>query len=321
MNSAFKYIGIFILFIWAPFAFSGGPQESREVVVTFDDLPFISTGSSDIAALREKTTRLLKTITAHKIPAIGFVNSSKLFPNHRRDNGQVELLRMWLEAGLELGNHTYSHKSLHKTPFPIFREDVIKGEKIVKQMVEKDGGKYRYFRHPYLHTGLTPEIKQTVESFLWDRGYTVAPVTIDNSDWIFSRAYDKAAGRGDRALMKRISDSFISYMDRKFQYYEKQSMELFGYQIKHVLLLHANTLNTDNLDRLARMLKNRGYTFVTLERALKDKAYRSPDSYTGRGGITWLHRWAITMGKKGAFFRGEPTTPAFVMKEAGVKSE
>ncbi len=321
MNKILKCTGIFLLLIWAPFSFSGSPHEIREVAVTFDDLPFIPAGNSAIVSLRKKTTRLLKTITTHKIPAVGFVNTSKLFPGGRRDNGQVELLRMWLEAGLELGNHTHSHKSLHKTPLPVFREDVITGEQIVKEMVEKSGGKYRYFRHPYLHTGLTLEIKKAFESFLSDRGYTVAPVTIDNSDWIFSRAYDNAAGRGDKALMKRISDAFIPYMEQKFEYFEKQSLELFGYQIRHVLLLHANTLNTDNLDRLAGMLKNRGYRFVTLERVLKDNAYGAPDSYTGRGGITWLHRWALTMGKKGAFFRGEPTTPGFVMKEAGVKSE
>jgi hypothetical protein len=172
-----------------------------------------------------------------------------------------------------------------------------------------------------LQTGRTLEIKQAFETFLSDRDYHIAPVTIDNSDWIFSRAYDKAAARNDMQLLKRISDAFIPYMEQKFEYFEKESVELFGRRVKHVLLLHANAMNADNLPRLVQMLKNRGYAFISLEQALTDKAYQSPDTYTGPGGITWLHRWAITMGKKGAFFRGEPVTPDFVLKEAGIESE
>jgi peptidoglycan/xylan/chitin deacetylase (PgdA/CDA1 family) len=335
MNTKTKHIVIFQLFLLLTIhsniksfcGVQGGffqkePLEnSKEVAVTFDDLPFISTEAAGIDTQKEKMNRLIQCLTSNKIPAVGFVNTKKLFNDDRRDDKQVEFLRMWLDAGLELGNHTYSHKSLHKIPLQLYREDVIKGETIIKEMVEKRGKKLRYFRHPYLHAGRTLEIKQAFEKFLSDRGYQVAPVTIDNSDWIFSRAYDKAAARGDTQLMKRISDAFIPYMDQKFEYFEKQSVELFGCRVKHVLLLHANAMNADNLPRLVQMLKNRGYTFISLEQALTDKAYRSPDTYTGPGGITWLHRWAITMGKKGAFFRGEPATPDFVMKEAGVESE
>lgn len=68
-------------------------------------------------------------------------------------------------------------------------------------------------------------------------------------------------------------------------------------------------------------VKKRGYQFISLDEALKDKAYTSPDTYAGPGGITWVHRWAVTAGKDDDFFRGEPRTPAFVMKEAGVTAE
>ncbi|MCP5104888.1 MAG: polysaccharide deacetylase family protein [bacterium] len=293
----------------------------RRVAFTIDDLPFVAPADSDMGTLKKKTALLLKKLTSNNIPAVGFVNAGKLFPNSRRDERQVELLRMWLDAGLEIGNHTYSHNSLNKNPLSTFREDVIKGETIIKELLEKKGMKLRYFRHPYLHTGRTLEIKAAAEAFLSKRRYTIAPVTIDNADWIFSRAYDKAAARKDKALMKQIADAFIPYMEQKFAYFEKQSVQLFGYQANHILLLHANTLNADNLGRLVRMLKKRGYTFITLEQALTDKVYRSPDTFTGAGGITWLHRWAITMGKKGSFFSGEPRAPEFVKKEAGVTSE
>lgn len=88
-----------------------------------------------------------------------------------------------------------------------------------------------------------------------------------------------------------------------------------------MLLLHANALNADHFDGLASMMRRRGYRFVSLERALEDPAYGSEDRYAGKGGITWLHRWALTRGVEPEFFDGEPRTPPFVLDEAGVESE
>jgi hypothetical protein len=79
-----------------------------------------------------------------------------------------------------------------------------------------------------------------------------------------------------------------------------------------VLLLHANNLNAEHFSRLARMFRGRGYAFVPLEQALADSAYASQDTYTGPAGITWLHRWALTAGKRGAIFAGEPEVPDWV---------
>ena len=39
-----------------------------------------------------------------------------------------------------------------------------------------------------------------------------------------------------------------------------------------------------------------------------------PDSYAGPGGITWLHRWALTQGKRGSIFAGEPEVPDWIQK-------
>lgn len=296
-------------------------QPRREVAVTFDDLPVISVTRHDIALYREITSKLLAIITANRIPAIGFVNENKLYENGKLNDERVALLRRWLDAKLELGNHTFSHPDLHTTPLDAFQSDVIRGEAVTSKLLEAKGMRLRYFRHPFLHTGAELETKRSFEEFLTKRGYRVAPVTIDNSDWIFAAAYAKAAERGDKEMMRRVAAAYIPYMESTFDYYEKQSVALFGYEMKQVLLLHANALNADHFGELVEMMKRRGYKFVTLDEALTDKAYAAPDAYVGRSGITWLHRWALTAGKRGAFFVGEPLTPEFVMKEAGVSAE
>jgi peptidoglycan/xylan/chitin deacetylase (PgdA/CDA1 family) len=296
-------------------------QVVREVAVTFDDLPFISPVPIDDARRRELTRELLNAVTAARIPAIGFVNERQLHPEGVRSESRVAVLKLWTDAGLELGNHTYAHPNLHTTPLAEFQQNVIRGETVTRELLRTRGKQLRYFRHPFLHTGRDLKTKTDFESFLRSRNYTIAPVTIDNSDWIFAKAYGLAKGRGDRALAERIAQSFIPYMEDYFAYYEQQSVQLFNREIKHVLLLHANELNADTFPALAAMMQKRGYRFITLERALTDAAYRSPDTFTGVGGISWIHRWALTAGKGTDFFRGEPRTPEFVMREADMKVE
>lgn len=296
------------------------PNARRAVAVTFDDLP-VNSLRHDLASQATITRKLLHAIKSNQVPAIGFVNENKLLTNGQRDAGRVAFLRMWLDANLELGNHTFSHPDLHRTPLDTFKQDVIRGEEVTSMLLKARGRTLRYFRHPFLHAGNTIETKRSFEKFLSERGYLIAPVTIDNSEWIFAGAYEKALVRGDKQMARRIAEAYIPYMEKKFAYFEQQSMALFGYEMKQILLLHANALNADYFDKLARMIKKRGYEFVSLDEALTDKAYTSPDTYAGPGGITWIHRWAISAGKGGDFFRGEPLTPAFVMKEARVNAE
>ena len=291
----------------------------RQVCVTFDDLPVV--GTRDLAAQQDITKRLLHSITSNKVPAIGFVNENKLLDGGVEDERRVTLLQEWLNAGLDLGNHSFSHPDLHSTPLEAFEADVIRGEATTRRLLNRRGKTLRYFRHPFLHAGRDLKTQEQLTAFLASRGCRVAPVTIDNSDWIFASAYMKALERADKEMMERIASAYLPYMERKFDYYEKQSRSLLGYEIKQVLLLHANALNADWFGELANMMKRRGYSFISLEQALEDKAYSLPDTYTGAGGISWLHRWALTQGKAREFFRGEPATPAWVMEQAGVAAE
>jgi len=288
---------------------------ASQMCVTFDDLPAVR--AANPADAKEITTRLLHTITAEKISAVGFVNQKKMEKDGKIDPEMVSVLNLWLENGLELGNHTYSHMDLHQNSLKDYEEDVIHGEGVITELLKTQGKQLRYFRHPYLHTGTDMETKNGLSRFLAQRGYTVAPVSVDNAEWIFALAYD----RSDAELKSKIVDSYIQYMSDKIAFFENESQKLLGRNIRHILLLHANRLNSDHLPRLIQMIRNKGYRFITLAEALQDDAYRLPDTFTGRGGISWIHRWAITRNVSKDFFRGEPEAPAFVMEAAGVTEE
>lgn len=296
-----------------------GQQPNRTVAVTIDDLPVVST-RGDLKNRREITKKLLGHIKKARVPAIGFVNENKLYAGQRRSEPQIDLLKMWLDAGLELGNHTYSHRSLNRIELVEYQEDLLKGETITKQLLAEKGKKMRYFRHPFLQTGRTMEVKTNFDEFLKKHGYTIAPVTHDNADYIFSRAYDIAFDRKDTKLMKQVGDAYVPYMEAKLDYWERQSVKLFGREVSQTLLIHANFINSDYFDDLAEMFKKRGYKFVDLETALKDEAYRLPDKFIGAAGISWLHRWALDRGRE-YLLPSEPKVPEFVLKLSGFESE
>lgn len=289
--------------------------QGREVAVTFDDLP---TPHGDLEDMRSITKRLLESFKQNKVPVVGFVNEGKLYRRGEAD-ARIELLRMWLDAGHELGNHTFSHINLKKATLAEYEDDVVRGETVTRMLLVEKGLKLRYFRHPYLFTGTTPEYKRGLAEFLTARGYTVAPITIDNGDYIFADVYFKAKKRGDAETAKRVADAYVPYMESVFDHYEKLSIETFGREVKQTLLLHANEINADRFDELALMLKRRGYAFVTLEAALKDPAYAGPDALN-KNGVSWIHRWREA---KGMTLKWEPDPPAFVneLYKAGQRGE
>lgn len=298
------------------------PQTQKfKIAVTMDDLPLQRIDHFESDKYQKIFGKLVKNIKAQHIHVIGFVNEVKLQVKGEYDIRRIVLLKKWLNAGMDLGNHTFSHPSLHEIPVEKYEEEILKGETITRELLSQNKKQLKYFRHPYLQTGRSLEIKESIEKFLSEHNYTIAPVTIDNGEWIFASAYDKAIDSSKTDVMKQIGTEYINYMKSKIEYWQNQSIALFGRNINHVLLIHANSLNAEYFPELCKMIKSMNYKFVSLDEALQDDVYKSKDTFTGGGGISWIHRWAITQGKKKDFFRGEPEVPKFIMKYAGVDSE
>jgi len=273
----------------------------RRVAVTFVALPMVNTFYAPRA---EKDTRqLLASLAARNVRAVGFVNAGQLGNEGKTNEDKAALLRMWLDAGHELGSEGYAHPNLFKTPLEDFKRDVLRGEEMTSQMARERGSSLRYFSYPYLNVGPDRETKEAFEKFLAARGQQIHKVTIDNWDWLYGKIYMDARRAEDEARMKRVADEYVEYMERTFDFYETLSRDTLGYEPPQVLMLTANGLNCAKAADLLAMLERRGYSFVTLEEAMSDPAYRQPDSYTGQWGISWLQRWAMAKGRE---FREEP---------------
>ena len=282
----------------------------RQIAVTIDDLPAGNANFMSAADITQMTTELLAALRQEKIPAVGFVNEKKLYRPGEVDE-RIKALDLWLDAGLELGNHTFSHLSLNKVGLKAFEDDVIQGESVTRLLLTQHKMTLRYFRHPFLDTGRDLQTRREVEAFLSERGYRIAPVTLDAWDWMFGSIYEDAKKRGDTALQQEIVSSYLIHTDVVFTYYEQLSKQVMGYEPKQILLLHGNWLEADHIGELANLIRKRGYRFITLEDALSDQAYSLPDMYIGEEGTSWLDHWAITLGKP---LQGFPAVPASIQE-------
>ncbi len=283
----------------------------RSVALTFDDLPK-ALDSGNLVDARRTTSEILTALKRHRTPAIGFVNERQLHVVGEMD-ARIAILQQWVQAGIVLGNHTFSHPDLQTTPLSQYEDDVIYGEVITRRLMRTVGPYQLYFRHPFTHTGPTKEVKDALEEFLKTRGYKVAPFTVENSDYIFNKLYVDARKANDQPLLRRIRAAYLEHNDDVLGFFEGLSRETFGREITQILLIHANDINADCMDEILKRLETRGYGFTTLDRALEDKAYETRDDFVGRMGPSWLHRWSLSLGLKMKLDQ-EPDPPNWVME-------
>src|SRR4029450_5793185 len=160
---------------------ASSPQ-SKAIAITIDDLP-LNGPRIELDRLQKMTSKILSATQKDQIPVVGFVNESLLYVPDETD-ARIALLKDWSDAGVELGNHTFSHLGFKGTSLKDYQEDFIRGETVTRMLMQQKGQKIRYFRHPFLQMGPTREIEKSFESFIAERGCQIAPVTIDTMDWM-----------------------------------------------------------------------------------------------------------------------------------------
>ncbi len=286
---------------------------SRSIAITFDDLP-LNGPDIGLASMQQMTEKLTASIQSHHVPTVGFVNEKKLFVEGEID-ARTALLAEWLDRGVELGNHTFSHANFQTTPLEDYEDDVIRGENVTQLLLAHHGMKLRYFRFPYLRTGPTLEIKKQFEDFLARHGYINAPVTIENADYIFAALYTRAKLAGDRDAQKHFAQAYLDFTEKQLDFFEKFSVDVLGREPRQIFLVHANWLNADHFDDVIAILEKHGYQFIPLGEALQDDAYRLPDTYAGEMGVSWIERWAFSKGMP-MRVREEPDPPNDILKES-----
>ena len=285
-----RLLPLFLLAIVAGPLAAQAPGADRRIALTFDDLPMTGAAVCDPAHVRMVTLRLTGVIESRRVPAAGLATPGRSCISSALLR---ETLQRWRAVGAIIGNHTATHLDLNATPIAEYLANIEAAQRLIDATgTDTD----RWFRAPYLHMGSDSARKQALAGYLTSQGYRVAPVTVDNQEWVYAAVYADARRRGDAALAERVAGAYLSHLEESMIFYESLSRAVLGREVPQVLLLHANLLNADLLGPVITMLAGRGYRFVALAEAVKDRAYGRRDPYIGPRGLSWLQRWAIEQG-------------------------
>ena len=261
------------------FATYAGPARAQEVALTFDDLP--AHGPLPPGVSRTDVAKsILKTLKeAHAPATYGFINASKL----EQSPGDIEVLKLWREAGQPLGNHTYTHMSLTANTPEAFEEDIARNEPVLKSLMGTGG--WRWLRYPFLWEGDTLEKRHAVRDYLKQNHYRIAQVTLDFEDYAWNAPYARCAAQKDEKAIAWLMESYLATADQYIALDQQLSKLVFGRDIKHVLLLHIGAFDARMLPELLNHLKAKGFKLVTLQEAETDPAYETdPDAPLKYGG-------------------------------------
>ena len=288
----------FSIVIFATFAFYSGLGQHKEVAITIDDVPNIH-----IYKAAGFSSSLLTQVVDMKLPVAIFINERNLHLNEFEKENRQGLAKWLTSKNIIAGNHSYSHMNYSDVTLDAFKEDVTKGSVITKEIIKKNP---RYFRFPFNSMGKDSAAHYQVKAFIKELGYINTPFTIESEDWIFSSSYEVALKNNDTEKAQQIAEAYLTHTLDLFTHFEKICHELYGRNIKHIYLCHDNQLNTDHLAELIKRLKHHGYSFISLDEALKDKIYQSKDHYTGRFGFSWVYRWQADETKRKSLMKQEP---------------
>ena len=271
------------------------PSGPREVALTFDDLPVhgpLPPGMTR-ADIANSVIRALQA--AHAPPSYGFVNAKGL----EQEPASVAVLQAWRAAQFPLGNHTFSHMDLDTNSPESFERDLNANEPVLKEYM--GGEDWHWLRFPFLHEGDDQATHRAIQVFLDEHEYRVAEVTLSFGDYAYSVPYARCVAKNDQQGIEKLKQSYMEGAAKSLGDGRSLSIQLFGRDIKHVMLLHIGSIEAVMLPQLLDLLKQRGFTLVTLAEAESDPVYSMhpdlPDHWDGTFLEQWMRAKRLTMPK------------------------
>lgn len=286
-------------FAQAPTLAPPAAPPQRPLLITVDDLP-VAGPHRDPEERRQITAGLLAVLQKHHVPAVAFVIASNV---ETKDDEAI--LEAWLQAGHELGSHSWSHPSYSALETFAYIADVERARVRLTELLAPRGRTLRFFRFPYLREGDTEDKLDAMRAYLAKSGQRNVPVTIDDQDWSFEAPWGAARRAGDPAVLALVGEDYQASLRLAVRHNEENSDELFGRPVPQVLLLHANEVGAAQWDRLFTWLESTGHRFAEADEVLADPALREEHRFAGAYGFSLWDR--IRDGRRQAQARAAVT--------------
>ena len=245
------------------------PARAQQIAFTWDDLPAhsalppgetrVEIGRKLIAAMKE----------AHLPPVYGFLNGILT----EEEPLSTPMLKEWHDAGLPLGNHTWSHMNLNQHSLAEWEADTLRNEALLKSYMGSDD--WHWLRYPNLAEGDTLQKREDARKFLAEHGYKIAAVTMSFGDYLYNGPYARCVTKNDAASVAQLEASYLAAADATIDYTRSMSKALYGRDIPYVLLMHVGALDARMLPRLLKLYRDKGFSFISLQDAEKDPFYKN----------------------------------------------
>jgi peptidoglycan/xylan/chitin deacetylase (PgdA/CDA1 family) len=252
------------------------------VALTFDDVP--AAGGLHLDETRAGIiTRLIDELHANRLKGIyGFVNGTGISD----DTDLQQALRLWLAAGMRIGNHTFTHPALDDTSAEAYIHDIAINEPTLRQY--DPNGDWHWFRYPYLEEGNTIEKREAVRGWLQQHGYRVAQVTLNFQDDDWDDPYGRCLEKHDQTGIDWLKQSYMENAAEFIRLGREEQIVAFGHEVPNVLLLHETDFTTLMLPDLMKLLRSEGFRFAPIAKVERNHIYsldpREPNP--GGGSIT-----------------------------------
>ncbi|WP_419420856.1 polysaccharide deacetylase family protein [Legionella sp. D16C41] len=227
--------------------------KGHKIALTIDDLPFVG---------HKKNFHLNMIIAALKdngIPATGFIIAGEI------EHNNWVTLKKFHDAGFSLGNHTVSHADLNKLNIEAFIEEIELADQLLQPVLTKP----KYFRFPYMASSKGEKLDKVI-AYLKTQHYKVAPITIDSQDFLFNKQLvSKPKEERQAYLTENLKSKYLDFIWQQTLKAVAKNCRAHNPNKAQILLIHANLINAYTLPDIIKLYQEHGFTFVSLEQALK----------------------------------------------------
>ena len=271
MGAFIKHRGLGRLAIAAALMLGGcatvPPTDAPKLAITIDDLPVHGPIPAGMSAV-EVNRQMIQAIKDAHVPGVTvFVNGRWTESNPET----VGALAEWQKAGIAMGNHGWSHQSLDAVSVDQYQDEISRNESVLERY--SGGRDWRWYRFPYLHEGEDPAKRLAIRSFLADRGYRIASVTTDFSDWKFTATYARCKAAKDAAAIAEMERLYLDALRANLDVSRRLGRAVYGREIPLVLLMHVGAFSAHMMPRVIAEYRKAGIHFVSLAEAQADPAY------------------------------------------------
>jgi len=240
-----------------------------QIAITVDDLP-VHGSYPPGATPQHVADQMLAALRAAGVSGVyGFVNAVKV-----QDQPETErVLQGWRSAGMMLGNHGWSHRSLGDMSLAEFEHELVKDEDVLAKNAGQSD--WHWLRYPFLDEGKDAAQRTGAREVLAKHGYRVAAVTMSFGDWQWTAPYARCRARHDSAAVAELERMYLAAAQESIAASRNASHKLFGRDVPYVLLMHVSAMSAHMMPQLLNLYRNAGFRFVSLPQAESDPAYRA----------------------------------------------